>query len=576
MNDLVPVRLRPSAPRPAVRVGTAATTVLTGLPGPGGYRRLGLGPGEPEMVRTDLGGREPSPRLRSLLAFIHLSDLHITDAQSPARAEFLDRAGPLPAVDRGTTERAGTYRPQETLTDHVMEAAARAVRALPGGPATGAPFALAISTGDAADNGQLNEIERSIALLDGGRLVVPDSGDRARFEGVGTALASDPGYWHPDGTPPGQPDDRPRALFGYPIVPGLHDASRRPFRATGVGLPWLAVYGNHDALIAGTVPPIPSVAARAVGATKLWDLDAPADVAALVASAQSDPGLEGWIRLAGPRRPVTPDSARRHVGARGWIACHRAHPGEPLGHGFDAAAEAAERTHYALDVGPVRLVVLDTVNRAGGWQGSLDRAQLTWLEAELVAGHSRYRDAAGVECRTGARDRLFLLASHHPLECLVNDHDPTGLGRALAGEVRELLLRFPNVVCWVNGHTHVHAVTPIVAPRGRYHGGFWQVTTASLVDWPQQGRAIELAVDEASGDLVITTVPFDHNGLIDPRVGRLPEIETLAGWSRELSANSWHRRQVPAEPDGRGRAADRTLMLVVPAPFPLHAAGGRA
>src|SRR6202795_5397479 len=57
-------------------------------------------------------------------------------------------------------------------------------------------------------------------------------------------------------------------------------------------------------------------------------------------------------------------------------------------------------------------------------------------------------------------------------------------------EVLELLLRFRNVVLWLNGHIHANRITPRTGP---YDGhGFWEVTTSSLVDWPCQARLVEL------------------------------------------------------------------------------------
>ena len=59
-----------------------------------GYVRLISGTGEPHLVRSDLGttarsGREG--RRRELLSFAQLTDIHVIDAQSPARVEYLDR-----------------------------------------------------------------------------------------------------------------------------------------------------------------------------------------------------------------------------------------------------------------------------------------------------------------------------------------------------------------------------------------------------------------------------------------------------------------------------------------------------
>ena len=83
----------------------------------------------------------------------------------------------------------------------------------------------------------------------------------------------------------------------------------------------------------------------------------------------------------------------------------------------------------------------------------------------------------------------MILFSHHPLETLVNDTRPPGADRrVLADELRAVLLAHPCVVAWLNGHTHVHAVSAITDGNG---AGFWQITTASHIDWPQQARIVE-------------------------------------------------------------------------------------
>ena len=84
-------------PRPRPRQGGPTTldrTLLRGRPGAGGYRPIVTGPGEPHLLRDDLLGSRPSARhgsRRAILALGQLTDMHIMDAQSPARVEFLDR-----------------------------------------------------------------------------------------------------------------------------------------------------------------------------------------------------------------------------------------------------------------------------------------------------------------------------------------------------------------------------------------------------------------------------------------------------------------------------------------------------
>src|SRR5436190_1830458 len=118
----------------------------------GSYYRLVYGAGEPFMVRTDLGPPSTSP-VGSATSFVHYTDIHLIDAQSPARVEFLDRYAdqqcsqfPLNAAQR----------PQETLTLQVLELMNRRIRKIGAGPATGARFRFAICTGDNIDNEQFN------------------------------------------------------------------------------------------------------------------------------------------------------------------------------------------------------------------------------------------------------------------------------------------------------------------------------------------------------------------------------------------------------------------------------------
>jgi len=519
----------------------------------GGYRTLLPGRGEPHTLRTDLAPGARSP-VEVLLTIAHLSDLHVCDAQSPARVEFLDRwADPdSPVLDE--LGEVGTYRAHEVLTMQVVEACVRSVNFIAAGPVGGAPVDFAISTGDNIDNSQSNELAWYLALLEGGR-VHPDSGDLTRYEGVADDEIPDERFWHPS------PDttDLPRSRYGFPSVPGLLDAVRRPFDAAGLAVPWLAVHGNHDRLIQGTVPGVGAVAEAAVGAAKAIALPdgcgAAEAVGVLAGLETSDPAaLEAVMHAR--MRTVTPDASRRTVRREEFVAAHFGPRACPAGHGFaKPSSEDVAVPYYRFDHGPVRLLVLDTVNPFGSWEGSLDRAQFDWLATELA-----WADA----------DRRYVvLASHHPLERLIN---ATGEDRVLESEVADLLGAHPCVVLWLAGHTHETAVVA----RGTY----WQVVAPSLIDWPQQARIVELL--RTDGELVIAATMIDHAGAA-PWDGTTDSIEALAGLSRELAANDWQFRSTPLEAHpGAGRVADRNVLLALrdpwlPAPTsPTAAAAWRA
>ncbi len=142
------------------------------------YRHLFTRDGEPHLARLDLLGEVPDParqsRRRSILYLGHLSDMHLIDAQSPARLE------PLIAQDHSTW--AGAFRPHDTLTTYVGAAMVRSIADLRISQVTGAPLAAAFVTGDTADMLSHLETRWYIDLLDGTPLV-PNSGAVATAAG---------------------------------------------------------------------------------------------------------------------------------------------------------------------------------------------------------------------------------------------------------------------------------------------------------------------------------------------------------------------------------------------------------
>lgn len=492
--------------------------IVRSTPNGKGWAHLEFGPGE------ELLGQAPSPAAVPILSLIHISDLHICDAQSPARVELMDRYADPHHPMSEYIPFVGAYRAQELMTAQTLESMVQTLNSIQSGIFSNRPIDAVVATGDVTDNAQANELQWYMTLMDGGE-VHPDSGDLTAWEGVASEdpTSYDRNYWNPEGTPVGCEDDFPRALYGLPTVPGLTTAVRKPFRATGIRHNWLATHGNHDALLQGTVPPDEAVALVALGSTRLLDLGPNVDVQAT---------FSGW-NMVGPAKYTEPPmgiyreqgaDVRRQLNAPDdWAKIHLGCKHE--GHGLTQENAEAGTKYWRKDLGEICLISLDTVNIFGGWQGSLDLTQFNWLKEILVDPRPKY----------------FILLSHHPLHTLFNDYAPEGAARRIAiDEITEELLRHDRIILWLAGHDHDNRIKYIGEPGV---DGFWQIMTSSLIDWPQQGRIVEILEDE--GQIVIATSLIDHQSPIDleESISDLSDPVNLAALSRILSANHWQRRK---------------------------------
>ncbi len=529
---------------------TLTGTLVRGTPGPGGYAPVVVAAGEPHTVRTDLGapaGPTRAATRKPVLAFAHMTDVHVVDTQSPLRAEFLDRYDDqYEAGDPTVGLFSSAYRPQEMLTMQVADSMVRAINRAKVGPVSGTPLAFAIQTGDNSDNCQHNEVRWNIDLCDGGKTVTPDSGSTTKYEGVADNVSYDVHYWHPDSPPAGEEPDIYKSRFGYPQVTGLLDACRRPFTSQGLKMPWYAVFGNHDGLVQGNFPPqlpLSLLAPGSVKATTITPGVSQADVLAAARAGDSNVFL-GALALDEPARVVTADAKRRVVTRAEVVAEHFNTTGSPVGHGFTAENKLKGTAYYSFDKGLVRCIVMDSVNPNGYSEGSLGTTQMAWLTALLAKSKNRY----------------VMIFSHHTSGSMLNPLVGTGLDlepRVLGPEVVSLLLANPNVIAWVNGHTHKNQVWAHQAPGGA--SGFWEINTASHIDFPQQSRLIEL-VNNKDGTLSIFGTMVDHAGPVG--ASSLADPVGLAGLARELAANDPQGRTSNA----RGTTADRNVELLVKAP----------
>jgi Calcineurin-like phosphoesterase len=473
------------------RVATGSgSTLASTWADPSGTGGLTPGPGEALIARTELGPRRAQTKVIATLA--HLTDAHVLDASSPARVTFLDRLG---------APFESTFRPQEALTAQVLAGAARSIRAL-------RPDAV-IQGGDLIDNAQDNELEHALAVLRGG-VVKPGSGSRGYF-GVQSAADPDPFYYRPD-------LDAPRHR-------GLLQRAVRPFASLGLGSRWYPVLGDHDILVAGEIPPTPRTRALAVGDRGLWELPPGLTLppgTSLTASASPDgpprPALVSQFlaqALAGPTVRVPADPSRRQLETTEVVAALRA---------GSALASGPDRLDYGADVGAsLRLIVLDLARRGGGSGGLVSPDQAAWLEGQLHA----------------AGERWVIAVSHQPLA------GAEGGERLLA-----VLDRHPRVLAAVAGHTHRNRIEA----RPTSAGGYWLIETASLIDYPQQARALRL-VSTAGGGVAIQTWMLDHvvGGDLGTISRQLAYLDAQGGRPRSFPGGRLDRNVTLYRAPARGR-----------------------
>lgn len=511
----------------------------------GNYRLLVNAPGEKHVPRADLLGRSADPartqRRRSLFYCAHLSDIHVIDAQSPARLE------PLVAISPSLFQ--GAFRPQDTLTTHVGAEMVKSVAGLRTSQVTGAPLAAAFVTGDSADQVSQLETRWYINLMDG-RKFVADSGAPAMYEGV-QAWTETSWAYHPD-----DPTSDVYGRYGFPKVPGMLEAAVSvAVQSGGVPAPWYTVYGNHDTLYMGTFGIPAGIKEFALGRHKYFS--GPGVALNYVQDWAADStGLTRLWNVVSTNlgavfgtRTVTPDPARKILEQTDFMKAHfetSPKPG-PLGHGFTRENLQTGQTYWAADVGPfLRIFGLDTCNQVAGPDGAVPQQQFDWL-----------RDGLAQAERDG---RLVMVLSHHNSFTLENTAQlPTRPQRLVhADELLALLLAHPNVVAWLNGHTHNSTITPHTRASGA-PGGFWEITTASCIDFPQQQQVVEI-VDNRDGTLSVFTTVLDHDG---PATWTGDLTATgLASLSRQLAANDWQ-----ATPAMRiGSPLDRNTELLLPAP----------
>jgi metallophosphoesterase (TIGR03768 family) len=383
----------------------------------------------------------------NILYFFAMTDIHLTDKESPAQLLVFGYKGGSPSA----------YSPEILYTTHVLDAAVQTVNALH----KQTPFDFGIFLGDAVNNAQYNELRWYLDVLDG-KVITPSSGNHAGVDSI-----------------------------DY----------QRPYQAAGLDktIKWYQTLGNHDHFWAGSFPPNDKIRQAYIGEEILNIGDAHKDPLGTNSTGFYGGAIDGRtpygdIIGAGPvdSFPLPPrvpaaDPDRRPLSIATWMAEFFTTSSSPAGHGFNQADAAAEFACYTFeprsDV-PIRVLVLDDTQRdddpaeTGYYFGTLDQARYGWLARELDKGQ--------------ADGRLMIIAAHIPIGVAFIDWRP--FAAVSEADLIAKLHTYPNLIMWIAGHRHCNEVTAFKSPDdARPELGFWEIETSSLRDFPQQFRTFTIA-----------------------------------------------------------------------------------
>ncbi len=443
-----------------------------------GYSAWRAGTGLPYDKRTELAPGSAGVNAARLLTFFTITDIHITDKESPAQPLY-----PFWSKPYGPTSymMSSGYSPVILSTTQVLDAAVRTVNALH----KKTPFDFGISLGDTINNTQYNELRWYIDVLDG-KVITPSSGAHAGADTIDYQM---------------------------------------PFQAAGLDktIPWFQVIGNHDQFWGGAAYEFPKTLQAHVGSPILnMGYDYPRDPKFYLgtgtymgvidgATPYGDLIKAGPVGLFAAPPTVVADADRRSLVSPAstsldWMREFFTTTSNPVGHGFTQANLDRDFTSYSFqpkaDI-PIKVIVLDDTCKGEGQPnyalGCLDQPRLDWLTAELQKGQDE--------------GMLMVIAAHIPINPQNSFTDPTNFSFFRAPGFTEatllpLLHNYPNLLMWISGHRHVNVVTPQPAPAGKGpEFGFWEVETASLRDFPQQFRTFDICQNsDNTVSIVITNV----------------------------------------------------------------------
>jgi len=436
-----------------------------------GYGKWHFGSGLPNQLRLDLMpeycNRSSVKNAKKLVRFFAMTDIHITDKESPAQAIFF---APY-AGGNGIS----CYSPLMLYTTHVLNAAIQTINVIH----RQSPFDFGMALGDLANSTQYNELRWFIDVVDG-KKINPDSGKK-----------DDP-------------------------VPGPNNDYQDPYTAEGLNkaIPWYAVLGNHDHFWMGSKVVTDRIRKVLVGKNILQIgniLTDPIGMNETTFSAGTLDGSKPYGNIIGcgvvanmTNIPTIPsDPNRRSLTTKQFMQEFSNTTSYPRGHGFGQANPSNKfGACYSFEPKsglPLKVIVLDDTEDESDvpgpsliyGYGSLANGRLDWLIKQLKAGQEE--------------DKLMIIAAHVPIGVAsgtpvgwYNSDDETAIIKKLK--------EFPNLMLWIAGHRHLNTVTAMKSEIPNHpEYGFWEVETKSLREFPQQFRTFDIVRNVDNSISIITT-----------------------------------------------------------------------
>lgn len=455
------------------------------------------GPGSPYVVRLDLmpvGYPYAIPTKRSkLLRFFTLTDVHLTDKESPAQSIYYSMK--YMDVPLMFSKMISCFSPAMIYSTQVLNAAVQTINKLN----SQSTMDFGLSLGDMGNSSMYNETRWFIDILDG-KMINPDSGTK---------------------------DD--------PVVGPANDY-QDTYQAEGLSksIPWYATVGNHDHFFMGAQPMNDKVRKNLVGGeilqlgnifldpTKAMNLNT-YSMGTLDGRTVNGEIIGTGVVAAMTNTPTIPSDLNRQALTKVQMMKEfSTTTSNPVGHGFNQSNFFDGCYSFEPKANlPLKVIVLDdtmddadgpTADKMGGYGcGTLAHGRFEWLVKQLQDGQKE--------------DKLMIIAAHVPIGVEKLD-SPIGWSDSIAqAKIVTELHNYPNLILWVAGHRHVDNVKAFLPLANQQpENGFWEVETRSLREFPQQFRTFDI---KWNGDHTISIFATD----VDPMV----ESNVMAARSRALA-----------------------------------------